>query len=190
MSQTTLSLSILSAAAAAISVTFALPSQAVTGFAYSTDTTNGPTFNRPQTAGFEGGTNPPTALSTNGTSVPYYSKSFTVDTTGLYNIIGSQNFAAVQYLYQTSFDPSNPLTNVINGNDPFPDEGTSSFIHVPLTANQPYFLVTTGFDNTSVGTFTNDLTAVPNPAAVPEPTALGGIVLAGLGYSLLKRKKK
>ena len=61
--------------AIALSVSVILPSEAST-ISYSGDTTNAPTFNRPQTEGFEGGTNAPTSLSNKGTAVPYYSQPF------------------------------------------------------------------------------------------------------------------
>ncbi|WP_157162512.1 PEP-CTERM sorting domain-containing protein [Cylindrospermum stagnale] len=182
----------IASGAIALSLSFALPSQAVT-ISYSGDTTNAPTFNRPETEGFEGGTNPPTSLSSNGTAVPYYSQPFFVDTTGSYDVVGSQNFLGIQFLYQTSFNPATPLVNLLSGNDPFPDEGNSSFYGLNLTANNQYFLVTTGFDNSanSFGTFTNDISGPGNitlgssPENVPEPASiLGTITLAIFGGSL------
>lgn len=95
--------------AIALSMSVILPSEAST-ISYSGDTTNAPTFNRPQTEGFEGGTNPPTSLSSNGTAVPYYSQPFSVNTTGSYDVVGSQNFLGIQFLYQNSFNPTTPLT--------------------------------------------------------------------------------
>ncbi|MEH1784170.1 hypothetical protein [Nostoc sp.] len=179
--------------AIALSVSVILPSQAST-ISYSGDTTNAPTFNRPQTEGFEGGTNPPTSLSSNGTAVPYYSQPFLVDTTGLYNIKGSQAFLGIQFLYQNSFNPTTPLVNLLSGNDPFPDEGTSGFSGLSLTTNNQYFLVTTGFDNSnnSFGTFTNTITGPSNITLVPEPSSIASTVVFGIfGSSLiLKRKLK
>ncbi|MBN3922428.1 hypothetical protein [Nostoc sp. NMS4] len=179
--------------AIALSVSVILPSQAST-ISYSGDTTNAPTFNRPQTEGFESGTNPPTSLSSNGTAVPYYSQPFLVDTTGLYNVVGSQAFLGIQFLYQNSFNPTTPLVNLLSGNDPFPDEGTSSFSGLSLTANNQYFLVTTGFDNSnnSFGTFTNTITGLGNITLVPEPSSTSSTVIFGiLGSTLiLKRKLK
>ncbi|MEH1823654.1 MAG: hypothetical protein V7L31_32050 [Nostoc sp.] len=179
--------------AIALSVSFILPSQAST-ISYSGDTTNAPTFNRPQTEGFEGGTNPPTSLSSNGTAVPYYSQPFFVDTTGSYNVVGSQAFLGIQFLYQNSFNPITPLVNLLSGNDPFPDEGTSGFSGLSLTANNQYFLVTTGFDNSnnSFGTFTNTITGPGNITLVPEPSSIASTVVFGIIGStlILKRKLK
>ncbi len=179
--------------AIALSLSVILPSEAST-ISYSGDTTNLPTFNRPQTEGFEGGTNPPTSLSINGTAVPYYSQSFLVDTTGSYNIAGSQAFLGIQFLYQNSFNPTTPLVNLLSGNDPFPDEGTSGFNGLSLTANSQYFLVTTGFDNSnnSFGTFTNIIIGPGNITLVPEPSSIASTVIFGIfGSSLiLKRNLK
>ncbi|MEH2166301.1 MAG: hypothetical protein V7K41_06440 [Nostoc sp.] len=179
--------------AIALSVSAILPSQAST-ISYSGDTTNAPTFNRPQTEGFESGTNPPTSLFSNGTAVPYYSQPFFVDTTGSYNIVGSQAFLGIQFLYQNSFNPANPLVNLLSGNDPFPDEGKSGFSGLSLTANNQYFLVTTGFDNSnnSFGTFTNTITGPGNITLVPEPSSIASTVIFGIFGStlILKRKLK
>ncbi|QLE39968.1 hypothetical protein FD723_05490 [Nostoc sp. C052] len=177
--------------AIALSVSFILPSQAST-ISYSGDTTNAPTFNRPQTEGFEGGTNPPTSLSSNGTAVPYYSQPFFVDTTGSYNVVGSQAFLGIQFLYQNSFNPITPLVNLLSGNDPFPDEGTSGFSGLSLTANNQYFLVTTGFDNSnnSFGTFTNTITGPGNITLVPEPSSMASTVVFGIIGSTLILKHK
>ncbi|MEA5621437.1 hypothetical protein [Nostoc sp. UHCC 0251] len=179
--------------AIALSISVILPSQAST-ISYSGDTTNALTFNRPQTEGFEGGTNPPTSLSSNGTAVPYYSQPFFVDTTGSYNVVGSQAFLSIQFLYQNSFNPTTPLVNLLSGNDPFPDEGTSGFSGLSLTANNQYFLVTTGFDNSnnSFGTFTNTITGPGNITLVPEPSSIASTVVFGIIGStlILKRKLK
>ncbi len=185
-------------AAIALSLSVTLPSGAVS-VSFSGDTTGEATFNRPQTQGFEGGTNPPTSLSSNGTTVPYNSQPFFVNTTGAYNVTGSQNFQGIQFLYGNSFNPATPLDNLLLGNDPFPDEGTSGFSDLSLTADNQYFLVTTGFDNTnlSFGTFTNTIDGpgsirLGNTVPVPEPSSTAStvvFVIAGATL-ILKRKLK
>jgi hypothetical protein len=187
---------LICALSAIISLAIILPSEAST-LSYSGDTTNAPTFNRPQTEGFEGGTNPPTSLSSNGTAVPYFSQPFVVDTTGFYDVIGSQNFLGIQYLYTNSFNPANPLENVLSGNDPFPDEGNSGFMGLFLAAQQQYFLVTTGFDNTdkSFGSFTNTITGPGNITLgtrknIPEPSAIAGLVAFGIFATSFSQKCK
>ncbi len=199
MSQVVRKSFVVASTAIALSLSVTLPSEAFT-VSYSGDTTNASTFNRPETEGFEGGTNPPTALSSNGTAVPYFNQPFFVNTTGSYDVVGSQDFLGIQFLYQNSFNPTAPLVNLLSGNDPFPDEGNSGFSGLNLTTNNQYFLVTTGFDNTnsSFGTFTNTITGSGNitlgsaPANVPEPSSIAATVVFGLfgGSLMLKRKMK
>ncbi len=176
-------------ASAALALGFALPSRAFT-LIYSGNTKGGPTFNRPQTAGFEIAPTDPIALSTIGTRVPYFVQPFIVDTTDSYDVFGSQNFDGIQYLYQNSFDPNNPLVNLLDGNDPFPDRGNSGFLGLSLTAGQQYVLVTTGFDDTnrSFGTFRNAITNVPIPDS--SSMGVGSAVVFGIGCLILKRKQK
>jgi hypothetical protein len=182
--------------AIALSLSIAIPSQAAS-VSYSGDTTNAATFNRPQTQGFEGGTNPPTSLSSNGTAVTYSSQPFFVDTTSIYNVTGSQNFLGIQFLYANSFNPDTPLVNLLSGNDPFPDEGVSGFSNLSLTANNQYFLVTTGFDNTnlSFGTFTNTISGtgnitLGNTVTVPEPSFTPSIVAFAIAGTTLVLKRQ
>ncbi|MBV8884208.1 MAG: PEP-CTERM sorting domain-containing protein [Chroococcidiopsidaceae cyanobacterium CP_BM_RX_35] len=194
----------IASAALSLSLTVVLPSRAAT-ISYSGDTTGQATFHRPQTPGFEGTTaNPTTALSSNGTNVPYFSQPFFVDTTGAYDIAGTQNFDGVQFLYQNSFDPTNSLTNLVSANDSFPNASpsgaTSSFYGFPLTAGSQYFLVTSGFDNNSFGTFTNTISgpiSASSPSkitlgTVPEPSSVLGTTAFGIlrGGLMLKRKLK
>jgi hypothetical protein len=184
--------------AIALSLSIAIPSQAAS-VSFSGDTTNAATFNRPQTEGFEGGSNPPTSLSSNGTAVPYSSQPFFVDTTGIYNVTGFQNFLGIQFLYTNNFNPATPLANLLSGNDPFPDEGVSGFNDLSLTANNQYFLVTTGFDNTnlSFGTFTNTISGTGNitlgntvTVTVPEPSSTPSIVAFAIAGTTLVLKRQ
>jgi hypothetical protein len=121
-----------------------------------TDTYNGdtsavgvPTFNRPIEDG--------SALSGIGTAVRYQTRNFTPTTTGNFRIIstaagGWDNFV---FVYTGSFNPASPLTNYYAGNDDFGGIGTSGFASLNLTAGTTYVIVTTGYENTDDGAYTN-----------------------------------
>ena len=149
---------------------------------YLGTTFSGPLWNRPNAG------NPPVSpLSGIGTAVPFSVQPFSVSQSGLYDFM-SLSVAPTAwdnnlYLYRTSFNPLSPLTNAIIGNDDFPDIGMSGFSGVSLAPSTNYLLVTTGFTNTSFGSFSNTVTGpgsiiLPGSASVPEPTS---IVIYGLG---------
>jgi hypothetical protein len=158
---------------------------------YTGTTAGGPTWNRPVANDLD----PPIELSSDGDAVPYDAHGFTVDTAGLYSLFsaatdpfGWDNYT---FLYVTSFDPTNPLQNVVIGNDDDPVTGSSGF-DATLITNTNYFLVTTGFADFDAGAFQNTIdllqaeTIPPDPgASAPEPNTLflfgAGIVLAGVG---------
>src|SRR5271170_791396 len=144
---------------------------------YTCTTAGGPTWNRP----VENDLDPPIELSLDGDAVPYDANEFTVDTPGLYSLfsmatdpLGWDNYT---FLYVTSFDPTNPLQNVVIGNDDDPVTGSSGF-DATLITNTNYFLVTTGFSDFDAGAFQNTIellqaeTIPPDPppaATAPEP---------------------
>jgi hypothetical protein len=190
----------LSVAAIALSLA-STPAAQAASVTYSGDTSisGTPTFNRPTAPGFEGLDNPSTMLSTRGTAVPYFSQGFTVSTTGIYDVIGTQNFDGLQFLYQTLFNPSAPLTNLVSASDSFPDVGNSGFDDLALTSGTSYFLVTTGFNNPnrrnpSAGSFTNTIVGpgeitLDSSAAVPEPATVAGTIAIGVFGKRLIRKR-
>ena len=79
----------------------------------------------------------------------YDTHSFTVPTTGAYNLdvtsTGSIPWNNYTVLYKNSFDPNAPLTNAIVADETINTTGTNSgFRNVSLTANTTYVLVVTG----------------------------------------------
>src|SRR5262249_14519267 len=130
---------------------------------YAGTTSGAPTWNRP----IENGSDPPDTLSGVGTAVPYSSFAFTPATTGLYDFLSlgtnPSNWDNYTFLYQGGFDASNPLSNVVIGNDDFNTVGRSGFNGVSLTAGTQYFFVTTGFSNDDFGDFNNSITLQPPP---------------------------
>ena len=172
------------AGATCLALSTAAPSLAGS-LSYSGTTVGQPTWNRPLSG------NPPTSLSGVGTATRYSVFEFFVDTSGAYNFLSvatnPANWDNYTFLYQNSFNPLAPLTNVLRGNDDFPDVGQSGFNGVSLTAGVNYFLVTTGFGNTSTGAFTNTITGPGNIAAVPTPALLPGLI--GMGVAALRKRK-
>lgn len=120
--------------------------QSISGAITSSD----PTFNRPT----EG--SPPTVLSTQGSNVSYDLIPYTVSGPGLLTIVctGSINFDTYGFLYSPAgFNPVNPLTNVLVGDD---DSGPG--VNFAITYNFPaagtYYLVVTTLKPGSFGTYT------------------------------------
>ncbi|WP_373539091.1 PEP-CTERM sorting domain-containing protein [Chamaesiphon sp.] len=164
--------------------------QAVT-FTYTETTLGGPVFNRP----VDNFSSPPTAISGGaGEAVPYNSFGFTVSAPDSYVFQSTANFDNFTVLYQNSFNPADSVFNAIIANDDIfgLPTGNSGFT-VALNTGTNYFLVTTGFDNPDVGTFTNTIvgagTVTPGTiAAVPEPATILGS-LAAFGYGVYSRRK-
>lgn len=155
-------------------------------FTYSGDTTGQPTWNRP-IAG-----NPPTSLSGVGTAVRYDVFQFNIDTSGSYSFNSSSPYDNYGFLYQGSFNAATPLANVIVGDDD--SAGGSDYAFTTnLSTGTNYFLVSTGFDNTTdFGTFSttiNGLGNVNNPAtSVPEPFTVIGTLIGGTAALRMRKK--
>lgn len=112
-------------------------------------TSSDPTFNRP------GEGTPPTNLDMQGTNVSYDLIPYAVSGPGLLTIacIGSINFDTYGFLYSPAgFNPVNPLTNVLVGDD---DSGPG--VNFAITYNFPvagtYYLVVTTLKPGSFGTY-------------------------------------
>jgi Secretion system C-terminal sorting domain len=137
-------------------------SQAVPYTYNYTTTSTSPTFNRPLTG------NPPTGLSGVGTAVRYVVFGFVPSITGSYTFTNTTSYDAFGFLYQGTFNPASPLTNVLVGDD---DGGSGPsnddyLITRTLTAGVSYILVSTGFANTDFGAGTTIITG-PSGAVLP-----------------------
>jgi hypothetical protein len=161
-------------------VTMTLITDPVTTTCYIGDTTGAPTWNRPSGPTF-------TSLSTFATATPYDAMPFTVDTTGTYQLSSDQSSGQPEqwdgylFLYQGAFDPMDPLTNGIAGDDDGPGGiGTSLIENASLTAGELYYLVTTGYDNDDFGPFENCVIGPGTATFIPEPAALLLLVVGGL----------
>lgn len=162
---------------------FSFPCMAAT-LNYSGDTTGEPTWTRPS----ENGNLPPIDLFD---IANYQSQPFYVDVNGSYNFfslaVSPANWDNYLFLYQNSFDPLNPLSNVIIGNDDFPITGRSGFNGVSLTTNTQYYLVTTGYDATQFGTYDNSISGlgIVTAGTLPVPFEFSpalGLVALGVGW--------
>jgi Putative Ig domain/Dockerin type I domain len=127
-----------------------------------------------------------TGAALSGQVSPFQAMAFRVSADDVYTLSnmsstfpGSDTFLA---LYSPSFNPSNPLFNLVNVNDNFAPLGLGSQITQALTANTTYILVTSGANSGvtgdvidkiySPGTGTITLTTHALPA-VDAPTATG-----------------
>jgi hypothetical protein len=152
-------------------------------FSYVAVTTGQPTFHRPEA----NGNLAPTALSGYNNSVTYSAQSFNVDQAGIYTInsVGTSPSAWDNYtiLYNSTFNPLNPLANAIIANDDNPFVGTSGF-SVNLAIGN-YVLVTTGWLSFNAGTASNTISG-PGNVTAPET---GTMAMLGLGLVILGAAK-
>lgn len=148
---------------------------------YNATTVGGPTFNRPVNC---------TTLSGVGTAVRYHVQPVWAASSGLRTFTsvattpaGWDNFLL---LYSAAWNPATPLTGCLALNDDGPLGIGQSQFSFNMLAGVQYFLVTTGFENSDAGAFTNTITGAPvNLGFVPEPStyvlmASGLVGLAGV----------
>jgi hypothetical protein len=160
-------------------------------FTYSGPITAGsPTFNPSRPLGATNTcASPFTGLSAQDPG--YNAFGFSVDVTGVYQIAMNSNTFntpspvndGMLFLYQGSFDPNNPNTNLIAKGDapstcpagsPGPCCAQCGYIScATLTAGTRYILVTTPNQTGSTGTFTN---TISGPGNITSPTAAPGLI--------------
>ncbi|MBA5630250.1 T9SS type A sorting domain-containing protein [Moheibacter lacus] len=117
------------------------------------DTTDGEIWDRPLADG--------SGMSGAGVDVRYkvYGP-FTVDTAGDYTVNSVQDggWDGFIFVYQDVFDPTDPLTNFVAGDDDGPGGiGTSEAVASLVTGTE-YFIITTGFDDEEFGPYTTTIT--------------------------------
>ncbi len=152
-------------------------------------------FNRPLSG------NPPSGLSGVGTAVSFDVFPFFVTAADTYSLATlSANLLPIpaddtfMVLYQTSFNPGAPLSNVLQADDDA-GPGALSLITRPLVPGIQYVMVVTSFSNATFGDYTGSIsnagagTAVFG--AVPEPsTALMMLgALAAGGFVAARRRQ-
>jgi hypothetical protein len=156
---------------------------------YSANTDGGPLWNRPE----EG--IPPTALGISplGGSVPYHVQQFTVATAAnytFYSLATPDSWDNFIFLYELSFDPTQPLQHVLAGDDDLvPGVPGESQFNYNLSAGTQYFMVTTGWLDYSRGPFTNTISTTANGdiQLTPEPGTLT-LLVAGIALVSLRRR--
>ncbi len=171
-----------------VSMSALVPNAQAATLTYTGTTVDAPTWIRPN----DNFANPPNSVSQN--TVNYSSLGFTVSAPDNYVFQSTANFDNYTFLYKNSFNPTfgNELNNIVIGNDDSTGSypGFKSGFTTALDPGTNYFLVTTGFDSTAVGTFNNTITGAGNitPTSVPEPATIVG-TLAAFGFGAYTRRK-
>lgn len=146
------------------------------------------TFNRP----VANDTLAPDTLSAFTDATPFDTLTFEVDAPGNFNLTitpdPSIGWSSYLFLYQTSFDPAQPLSNVLLGESN--SDGTSN-LNVDLLSNTTYIAVIAGFANYDWGPYSGEIQQLTVVDSAPETStaalALGGI-LCGWAYTVVRRR--
>lgn len=91
-----------------------------------------------------------------GRSSGYSVSNVTVDAQGEYTIFSRQvDFNGILFIYETLFDPADPLANCIAGNDDESDFSHSKIDGITLFPGTNYAVVVAGFDTNDTGQYIN-----------------------------------
>ncbi|AVR95888.1 PEP-CTERM sorting domain-containing protein [Pseudoduganella armeniaca] len=146
---------------------------------YTSDTTGGPTFNRPLEDLSD--------LSIVGTDVAYRTIGFHVNADGEYTFLLTSAYDGIMFLYQNSFNPADPLTNGLGGSDDLFGQTTSGF-YGPLDAGN-YVLVVSAYNNGDAGKFSVTIGGPGVITAVPEPATYMMLAMGLLAVGYAQRRK-
>jgi len=143
------------------------------------DTTGGPSFDRPFVDFSD--------LSPNGAGAIYDTIEISVTEDGEYSFtMHGVGFDTFLLLYETAFNPADPLVNGVAANDDLASLRTSGFA-ADLVAGTEYFVVVTGFSSVDAGAYSLTISGEGAISAVPEPSTW--LMLAiGLGALVHARR--
>ena len=131
----------------------------------------GPTWTRPLPDG--------SGLST--VTVPYGVTGIRVSKSGDFSFTGETHgtFDNVEFLYNSSFNATTPLTGFLRGVNGAGFGGTESMTAIPLTSNTLYYVVTTGFNATDAGPYVLDFSGPSSVTQVFIPSLPGDYTREG-----------
>ena len=131
----------------------------------------GPTWTRPLPDG--------SSLST--ITVPYGVTGIRVSTSGNFSFTAETHgtFDNVEFLYNSSFNATTPLTGILWGVNAVGFGGTESMTAIPLTSNTLYYVVTTGFNATDAGPYVLDFSGPSSVTQVFIPALPGDYTREG-----------
>lgn len=175
------------------------PAAVVTSFSGTIDGSL-PTFRRPVAGGTELAPLPATSLGGTASSLyPYFTTTFVPSVTATYDFYSAQAHDGYMLLYDTSFDPANPLVNNIAGDDDMstlnggsvPNRGgvtgtADSGFRIPLIAGNQYVIVQTTFTAAvpSNGAYYNEVRVGATPATPSYPIPDGSTAGPGSAVTI------